>query len=103
MEFSLAMTTTATRQEAETLAEGIVSNELAACEQVVETSSVYRWDGKLNKHQEFLLLIKGRSDLFPTLRDFVPAHHTYDLPELVKLDITDGNPAYFVWMRGISS
>ncbi len=100
MEFSLTMTTASTREAADTLAEGIIGNELAACVQIVEASSVYRWDGKVEKAREFLLLIKGRADLFPWLRDFVLRHHTYDVPELVKLDITDGSPAYFAWMRG---
>jgi periplasmic divalent cation tolerance protein len=100
MECSLAMTTTATREDAETLAEAIVADKLAACVQIAEITSVYEWEGRPNKSREFLLLIKGRTDRFPELRDFVLARHPYELPELVRLDIADGNPAYLAWLRG---
>ncbi len=100
MEFSVTMTTCANREQAETLAEGIIKNKLAACVQISEISSVYEWDNKLNKDKEFLLLIKGRKDLFSKLRDYVLSNHSYDVPELILLDIKDGNPKYLDWMRG---
>jgi periplasmic divalent cation tolerance protein len=43
--------------------------------------------------------IKGRTDRFPRLREFVLAQRPYELPELVRLDIADGNPAYLAWLR----
>ncbi len=100
MEFSLTMTTVATRDDAEALAEGIVANRLASCVQIAEIDSVYEWDGKINKGQEFLLMIKGRSDLFARLREFVLRDHKYDLPELVTVQIADGDPRYLAWMGG---
>ena len=103
MAFALTMTTTATREDAEAWAEGLVMNKLAACVQIAETFSVYEWEGHVNKDREFLLLIKGRSDLFEKVRGYVLAHHKYDLPELVKLDLVDGNPAYLAWMHGATS
>ena len=101
MEFSLAMTTTASREDAEALAEAIIANKLAACVQIAEITSVYEWEGKLNKSAEFLLMIKGRADRFAKLREFVLAQHRYELPELVRIDIADGNPAYLAWLRGV--
>jgi periplasmic divalent cation tolerance protein len=100
MDCAMAMTTTATRERAEKLAEDIIAHNLAACVQITEVRSVYRWAGKISKEQEFLLIMKGRSDLFPRLREFILAHHDYELPELIKLDIVDGNPKYLDWMRG---
>jgi uncharacterized protein involved in tolerance to divalent cations len=33
-------------------------------------------------------------------RNFVLSHHAYHVPELVKLDMTDGSPAYCAWTPG---
>jgi periplasmic divalent cation tolerance protein len=100
METAVTMTTIAGRERAEALAEQLIVAELAACVQITEVSSVYRWEGKIQKEHEFLLIIKGRSDLFPRLQAFILAHHDYDLPELIKLDIVDGNPKYLRWLEG---
>jgi periplasmic divalent cation tolerance protein len=100
MEIAVAMTTIAGRERAKTLAEQLIVAELAACVQITEVSSVYRWEGEVHKEHEFLLIIKGRSDLFPRLRAFILARHDYELPELIKLDIVDGNPTYLRWLQG---
>jgi len=100
METAVTMTTIAGRERAEALAEQLIVTELAACVQIAEVSSVYRWKGEVQKEREFLLIIKGRSDLFPRLQAFILAHHDYDLPELIKLDIVDGNPRYLQWLQG---
>jgi len=97
MDYSMVMTTCASRAEGETLAEGIVSKKLATCVQISEISSVYEWEGELNKAKEFLLLIKGRKDLFPRLKEYLLANHPYEVPELLQLDITNGNPAHFAY------
>jgi periplasmic divalent cation tolerance protein len=103
MEFSLAMTTTPTREDAEALAERLIINKAAACVQIAEISSIFVWDGKINKDREFLLMIKGRSDLIAQVQEIVLAQHKYDIPELVMLDIVDGSAKYFAWMRQATS
>ena len=100
METAVVMTTISGRERAEALAEQLIANELAACVQIAEVFSVYRWDGKIQREREFLLMIKGRSDLFPRLQAFILAHHDYELPELIKLDIVDGNAKYLRWLQG---
>lgn len=100
IETAMAMTTVAGRERAEALAEQLIVAELAACVQIAEVSSVYRWQGEVQKEREFLLLIKGRSDLFPRLRTFILDRHDYELPELIKLGIVDGNPRYLQWLLG---
>lgn len=98
MEFSLVMTTCGDRAAAETLAESIVAARLAACVQITEIASVYEWQGKISKDKEQLLLIKGRRDLFERLRDHILANHSYDVPEIIQLDIAAGSPGYLAWM-----
>jgi len=100
MDYSMVMTTCANRAEGETLAEGIVKNKLATCVQITEVSSVYDWEGELKKQKEFLLLIKGKRDLFPKLTEYLLANHCYEVPELLQVDITNGNPAHLAYELG---
>jgi len=100
MEYSMVMTTCANRAEGETLAEGIIRSKLATCVQITEVSSVYDWEGEFKKQKEFLLLIKGRKDLFPMLKKYLLANHCYEVPELLQVDITNGNPTHLAYELG---
>lgn len=100
MDYSIVMTTCASRADGETLAEGIIKNKLATCVQISEISSVYEWEGELKKAQEFLLLIKGQKNLFPKLKEYLLTNHSYEVPEMLQLDITNGNPTHFAYTLG---
>lgn len=60
--------------------------------------SVYRWQGQLNEDGEIPIIIKTGADNYDRLEAFVRAHHPYELPELVALDITRGLPGYMAWL-----
>lgn len=99
MSYRLVMTTCPSMAEAEGLAEKIVKARLAACVNIVPgIQSIYEWQGKLEKEQEFLLLIKTRSEGFPELEKLVQASHSYELPELIAVPIDTGSAAYLNWI-----
>ncbi|PNH06228.1 Protein CutA 1, chloroplastic [Tetrabaena socialis] len=82
------------------LASKIVEARLAACVNILPgVTSVYWWDGKVNKDPELLLIIKTRAELLPQLTDFVRANHPYDEPEVVALPILGGSPTYLQWLK----
>lgn len=57
----IVYTTISTLQEAETLAEQAVVEKYAACVNIIpDAISVYEWEGKLEKNQECLMLLKQR-------------------------------------------
>lgn len=85
--------------DAEKLAETLVSDRLAACVNVMPVmTSVYRWEGKVQRDSERQLVIKtGRQHvaaLWERLRDL----HPYEVPEFVVLPIVDGSEAYLRWI-----
>lgn len=96
--FCLVMTTTASETEAETMARQIVQARLAACVQVQAIKSFYVWKEQPCAEQEWLLLIKSRTALYPALEDFIRAHHRYETPEIVQLPITAGSAGYLHWL-----
>jgi periplasmic divalent cation tolerance protein len=60
---------------------------------------VYRWQGKVEAGAEWQLAIKATRAGWPALRDFVRARHPYEVPELLCLDVADGEPGYLAWVR----
>jgi periplasmic divalent cation tolerance protein len=91
--------TAANREEATRLAEMLVSEQLAACVQILpEMDSIYRWQGKIERQKEVLLIAKTLSSKFAALDREVRAVHSYETPEIVALPLTAGSPAYLAWL-----
>jgi len=68
----IVLTTTSTPDEAAFLSEKIVEARLAACVQILpQMTSVYVWEGKVQKENEHLLLIKTLPEKWEELRDFI--------------------------------
>jgi periplasmic divalent cation tolerance protein len=96
--YCVVLTTTATVEEAESLARGIVEAQLGACVQIQAIQSIYRWQGALCNESEFRLSIKTRQALFAALERFIRAHHSYETPEIVQIPISAGSAAYLQWI-----
>jgi periplasmic divalent cation tolerance protein len=97
-QFCVMMTTYADPSVGRRLIDGLLSQRLAACVQSIEISSAYRWKGAVHNDKEVLLLIKTRASLYPQVEAFIKANHNYEVPEIVKVDITGGFPAYLNWI-----
>lgn len=92
--------TAPTRDEARALADRLVETQLAACVQILpEMESVYRWQGKIERQPEHLLLVKTTADRFAELEKEVRAMHSYDTPEIVSFPITRGSADYLRWLE----
>lgn len=95
----LILVTTGGRNDAERLAEGLVEERLAACCSVIPTvHSFYYWDGQLKREHEALLLVKTVESRAQAIQEYVRAHHTYELPEIIQVGIEGGLPPYLEWL-----
>ena len=91
--------TAANGEEATRLAEMLVGAHLAACVQILpEMESVYRWQGKIERSSEVLLLAKTTRGKFDDLEREVRALHSYDTPEIVAVPIVAGSAPYLEWL-----
>lgn len=96
----IILTTTSTRDEAEKLADGAIFNKLAACVQILpKMTSVYFWDGKVQKDEEHLLLIKTVPEKYEELEAFIIENHSYDVPEIVAIESTKVSLEYRQWLE----
>ena len=95
--------TAANGEEATRLAEMLVGAHLAACVQILpEMESVYRWQGKIERQSEILLLAKTTRAKFAELEREVRALHSYDTPEIVAVPVVDGSAPYLDWLTRAS-
>ena len=87
------------KEQAEKIAQALVTEKLAACANVVPgVRSCYVWEKKLTWSDELLLLIKTTRGRFDQLQDRVKALHSYEIPEIVGLTIDDASEQYIAWI-----
>ena len=96
----LILTTTDTLELAKKIAADLVDTGEAACVNIIPgIRSIYRWEGKVQDEGEYLLLVKTTSDKFETVRSMIRRLHTYEIPEVISIPITAGDPDYLSWLR----
>ena len=96
----IVLTTTPNIEEAESLAEKIVAEKLAACVQVLPAmKSFYFWEGAIQKDAENLLLIKTLPEKFDELETFIQTTHSYKVPEIVAIEAEKVSESYLNWMK----
>ena len=92
--------TAASGEEAARLADMLVGAQLAACVQILpEMESVYRWEGKIERQAEVLLLAKTTRGKFDELEREVRALHSYDTPEIIAVPVIAGSTPYLEWLK----
>lgn len=84
---------------AEQLAAAAVEAGAAACVNIVPgITSVYRWQDRVEKDQEWLLVIKTTTDAYAILEETISRLHPYELPEVIAVPIAKGLPGYLTWI-----
>lgn len=99
----LIITSCGSREEAELIATALVEASLAACVQILPATSVYRWKGKVERSEEYVLHIKTRDALAERVEATVCELHSYELPELLMITIAGGSADYIDWMRSATT
>ena len=83
---------------AQRIAETLVHERLAACVNITgPMHSIYRWQGAVERAQEFGLLIKTSASRFAEMAARLQALHPYEVPEIVALRPPMVLPAYAAW------
>ncbi|AUB84502.1 divalent-cation tolerance protein CutA [Candidatus Thiodictyon syntrophicum] len=98
-DYRLVLCTCPDQECATRIAERLVEERLAACVSLVPgLTSIYRWQGAIQRDAEVLLLIKTVAVRFEVLAATLSALHPYEVPEIIALPITAGLPDYLTWM-----
>jgi len=88
------------RESAAHIADALVTERLAACVSIVAgIESIYRWEGRIARDRETLLIIKTTEARFAELEQRVKQLHSYTTPEIIAHKIVQGSPEYLKWIR----
>ncbi len=81
------------------MAKNLVKDGLAACVVITRTTSIYKWEGKVEETEEFLLSIKTKKSLYPQVEHVIQELHSYELPQIIALPIKKGSKEYLQWIN----
>jgi periplasmic divalent cation tolerance protein len=96
----IVYTTSPDIETARKLAQGLIGERLAACAHIgAPIEAIYRWQGQTETAQEIPLTIKTMRSRYPALQSWLLAHHPYEVPEIVAVDVIEASPAYCRWMQ----
>jgi len=91
--------TTADEAEAEKIGRVLVETRLAACVNLIPgMRSLYWWKDTIESGSEVVLIAKTRRSLLDDLTAKVRQLHSYEVPCVVALPITGGNPDFLAWL-----
>ena len=97
--FRIVLVTTSGVEEAEKIANLLIGTGLAPCVNIIPGCvSIYQWKGKLNRDEETLMVIKTSESSFDQVRELVEKNHSYDVPEVVSLEIDQLSPGYAAFL-----
>lgn len=88
---------TAPPEAASDLARRLVDARLAACVNVVDCTSTYRWDGAIHEDSESILLAKTTVDRYDELVDRIVDWHPHDVPCVERIDAGDAYGPFAAW------
>ena len=92
------VTTVANREEAQRLARALVERKLAACAQISQIESVYRWKGQVQQEPEFRILFKTTDERYEQVESTIRDLHSYELPAIHAFALEHVFPAYAAWI-----
>ncbi|WP_395476611.1 divalent-cation tolerance protein CutA [Rickettsia endosymbiont of Pantilius tunicatus] len=98
-EFCLVLTTTNDLQIAEKIASLLLELDLAACIQIDDVKSYFKWDAKVALEKEYRIVIKAKSSNYKKIENKILEVHNYELPQIIKINIDCGLQKYLEWIN----
>jgi periplasmic divalent cation tolerance protein len=98
-DFLQVSTACGTGGDAEHIALALVESRLAACVQVVgPVQSVYRWQGAVERAEEWLCHAKTARSHYSAVEALIRKLHPYECPEIIATPIVAGGERYLDWL-----
>ena len=90
-------------EEARRIAQAVVERRLAACAQITEIESFYRWQGAVQNDKEYRILIKTTDAQYAAVEAAIRELHSYELPAIYAVAFEQTYAPYADWIREESS
>ena len=97
--YAIVLVTVPDLKTARTLTQAALKAKLIACANLVpKIESHYRWQGKIERGHEVMLVMKTTRARLGALEKLILAQHPYATPEFVVLPIAGGAQGYLDWL-----
>lgn len=91
--------TSPSKEEAKRIILELLERRLVACASILgQVESLYRWEGKIEQSDEVKVIFKTKSTHFKAIYTYIVQHGSYSVPEVLQIDIAQGNPDYLSWL-----
>jgi periplasmic divalent cation tolerance protein len=90
--------TTPNTKAAENIARHLIGLKLIACANIIKSTSMYKWDGKLTRTSEAILLVKTTKGKWNRIKEAVKKKHPYKIPCILLID-AQSDPIYEKWVK----
>lgn len=95
----VVVTSVGTEEQANVIAREIIQRRHAACVNIIPgVRSIYRWQGKICKDGEMLLIIKTLEEEFEKVQETILELHSYDVPEILAFNVRRGDQDFIDWI-----
>ncbi len=85
-------------EHARAFARRLVDERLAACVNLHEVHSIYRWQAAVEGAEDLQLVLKSSLECIPRLEAFLHEEHPYDVPECIVLRPEHVEARYAAWL-----
>lgn len=101
MDYCLIYITCKDEEEANLIASDLIESHFAACANIIpKITSIYKWEGKVCKDSEAILILKTHRDKFSLIENRVKELHSYDCPCIVSWDIDQASWEFLDFIDG---
>ena len=98
--YIIVQTHTNKKQIYENISKSLVEKKMAACVNIYPAVlSIYRYNSEVVEDNEYLIHIKTTADKFNEIRKIIERLHNYETPEIISLEILEGNEKYLKWIQ----
>ena len=88
------------KELAQIIAKTLVEENLVACVNIIgNIESLYNWEGKFTQDNEILMIAKTSKAVEEAAIDRIKELHSYDVPCIISLDISNGNQDFLQWIN----
>lgn len=87
------------KQQATDIAAHLLKKKLIACANIIPSTSMYLWEGKLETTQEHIILAKTVEKKYKATEKAVLALHSYTCPCITAWKIDKSNRSYERWVK----
>ena len=98
--YIIVQTHTNKKRVYEDISRSLIKKRMAACVNIYPSVlSVYRNNKEVIEDNEYLIHVKTTSDKFTEIRKIIERLHNYETPEIISLEILEGNKKYLQWIQ----